>query len=165
MKRENSRRKVDEGSLAPTFEGLNLKDEEVVFEYPLSGRVWLIFYGHARCSQSSDHFHKVNQIFPSLRDQGIRVITVFCSEKEYFPENFKKLDNPKTEIIVDPEREMYRRYGLEERYLEMSVPPRMLSGFIDAEANAREQLAEMGNGQFDRPAHFLIESTGAVAKA
>lgn len=161
---EAGARIITPGTLAPTFEGLNLDDQEVSLEHPMSGKVWLIFYRYARCPLCNLHFYQVNQIFPALREKGIRVVTIFCSEKKYFPPKLGHLDAPETEIVADPAREIYRKYGVEDRFFAM-FSPGTFAGFREARANDYEQPLNIDNGLFQIPAHFLIESDGTVATA
>jgi len=146
--------RVEEGSKAPIFEVKDLFENKILLENYTNKRLLLSFYRYASCPLCNLRIAQLIQHYDELSSKGLSIIAFFQSPKESIQEYVGKQDVPFA-IIPDPERRIYRLYGIESSWfgyirggLSFSMIKALMSGFMFGKMEGRKNLL---------PADFLIE--------
>ncbi|WP_203335466.1 peroxiredoxin-like family protein [Nocardioides limicola] len=125
--------------------------------------VHLQFRRYAGCPICHLHLRQVAGRHGEIADAGIREVVVFHSAA---PELRKYLDEFPFDVIADPDRALYREFGVEPS-LRAVLHPRAVGKAIRGlgqGASVRGALG-MGEGHFGRPADLLVAPSGLIVAA
>ncbi|GAA4886836.1 peroxiredoxin-like family protein [Flaviramulus aquimarinus] len=152
--------KLNKADSAPDFTSedylgkvINLKDYQ-------NDKILLSFFRGATCPFCNLRLNQLIKKYPEFKRLGIKVITIFASSKEEISTYSGQQKAPFT-IIVDPTKEIYKNYGIEESYF----------GMFRTMINPLKMLKVMFSSYFnmksikDRPilpADFLIDQDNKI---
>lgn len=156
--------KIVPGVQAPDLEMQDIDGRALSVEQYRGRPLLLQFYRYASCPMCDLRLHDFSREYPRLQRMGLEVIAVFHSSPGRLRSHFKHRPIP-FPIVGDPDRRLYRSYGVETswtRLLLSAVKPRfywdwlrsMRHGFF---GGLDLHLASM-------PADFLIGPDGTVLR-
>lgn len=155
--------RIQAGQAAKAFESRDLSGNPVSLEDYRGGRLMLSFYRYASCPLCNLRIHELIGKHETLKDRGLSMVAVFQSPTGSILEYVGKQDIP-FPVIPDPERDLYRAYGVESSW----------GGFFKAAARLPEMIAatragfrpgRMEGKTAMVPADFLIGPDLVVEKA
>lgn len=155
--------KLVAGDQAPTFVLSDLGDQPVNLAAYRGRKVLLSFYRYASCPFCNLRVHELTQRAPGWQAQGLDLIAVFQSPRESILEYAGSHPRP-FPIVADPQRELYRRYGVEGSW----------SGFLKAGLQVGKMASALHKGFLPGrmegdinmvPADFLIDEAGNIRVA
>lgn len=145
---------------APRFSLTDIHGNRIAV--PMTGRrVMLSFYRYASCPFCNLRIHELGKRAEAYRAQGLELIAVFQSSAEKITHYAGRQNSP-FPIIADPERRLYKLYGLESSWRGMGVAFLRRPGEI-ARAFAKGFLPGSMEGEMHRlPADFIIDKEGIL---
>lgn len=155
--------KLQPGQPAPVFVRNDLDERSIALEQYRGKKVLLSFYRYASCPFCNLRIHQLGKKAPQWQAQGLEMLAVFQSPRSSILEYAGREPGPFT-IIPDPQRELYRLYGVEGSWLAMakgglqlgklasSLKEGMLPGKMEGEINMV-------------PADFIIDESGNILLA
>lgn len=143
---------VGEDYRGPLIDLANLRGQPVL----------LSFYRYAGCPICNLRVHQLIQAYPRLQSAGLRLMGVFQSPAAVMARNVGE-QHPPFALIADPQLQLYRRFGVEQRWLGLFNPAVMVAA---VKAMAKGFWPGAVNGPLNRvPADLLIDAQGRVAIA
>lgn len=155
--------KLSPGAQAPSFNLRDLNGQPVSLEQFRGRKLLLSFYRYASCPFCNLRVHQLSQRAPEWRAQGLDLLAVFQSPRESILEYAGSELRPFA-ILPDPERGLYRAYGVEGSW----------GGFLKAGLQVGKLAAALKEGFLPGrmegevnmvPADFLIDEEGRIAVA
>src|SRR6266576_5088014 len=155
------------GDAFPTLELAATSGQQVTVPDPAGDYVHLQLRRFAGCPICNLHLRSIVARHDEIRSQGIREVVVFHSTAAELAKHEAELPFP---LIADPERELYRRLGVEHRPSSL-LSARALRAAIAGQTAAlgkRSTMRALGpikptGGPFGLPADFLIAPDGRDA--
>lgn len=150
------------GTPAPALVTTDFLGQPVQLAALRGRKVLLSFYRYASCPICNLRVRELIQAHGRLAAQGLEVLAVFQSPAESMAAYVGRQDAP-FPLIGDPDMTLYRRFGVERRWLGLLTLATM--------ANALRAFANgFAPGRIDGPVHrtpadFLIDEQGLVAVA
>ena len=160
--------RVRVGGVFPTLELAATSGQQVTVPDPAGGYVHLQLRRFAGCPICNRHLRSIVTRHDEIRSHGIREVVVFHSTSAELTKFEAELPFP---LIADPERELYRRLGVE-RGLSSLLSTRALraaiAGQTAALGNRSTKRGALGpikptGGRLGLPADFLIAPDGRIA--
>jgi peroxiredoxin len=155
------------GDAFPALELTATSGEQVKIPDPVGDYVHLQLRRFAGCPICNLHLRSIVTRHDEIRSRGIREVVVFHSTADELAEHQAELPFA---LIADPERELYRRFGVE-RGPSSLLSPRALRAAIAGQAAAlRNDSTQRGalaparptGGHLGLPADFLIAGDGRI---
>ena len=155
------------GDEFPTLELTTTTGQLVTIPDPASNFVHLQLRRFAGCPICNLHLRSIVTRHDEIRSHGIREVVVFHSTAAELAKYENEMPFP---LIADPERELYRRLGVEHRPSSL-LSTRALRAAIAGQTAAlakRSTMRALGpvkptGGPFGLPADFLIAPGGRLA--
>ena len=104
-------KRLGNGDLAPAFAILNLDGREVSLGNYCERKLLLAFFRYGACPLCNLRMTFLIDAFPRWQEQGLDVVAVFESPAERLLETVASQATP-FPVIPDPERKLYRLYGV-----------------------------------------------------
>lgn len=149
--------KVQEGQKFQPFSLVTINGESLTIPDPARKFTHLQFRRFAGCPICNFHLHTFSQSAEALKAAGIREVVLFHSS---VVEMQKYQNDIPFAAVADPERKLYKRFGVERSWLASLHPKAMWAGIKGA------LLGKMGvtveNGPFGLPADILLDQSGTV---
>jgi peroxiredoxin Q/BCP len=153
--------RLQTGKPAPEFTLTDIHGQEVSLAALRGKRVMLSFYRYASCPFCNLRIHELSKRAEGYRQRGLELIAVFQSPGEKILQYAGK-QQPPFAIIPDPQRLLYRRYGVESSWSGMlrafairlpEVVKAIASGFLPGSVE----------GDVHRvPADFIVDEEGKL---
>lgn len=140
----------------------NLDGQSVPIPDP-DDRIHLQFRRHAGCPICNTHLRSVTQRLDEIKAAGIREVVFFHSTAELLREHQEALPY---DVIPDPERAVYRDFGVEKSWRAILTPKVLASvgsGFV--QQRGKGTLGTLTESHLGMPADFLIDTDGTVLAA
>ena len=152
-----------EGAAAPEFSGVTANGHRITLA-DLAGRPALLqFHRFATCPACFVGVARFTKRVGELHDAGIEVVAFFYSTPEELAESFKDL-SPELELVGDPDRTIFDKYGVERSYRKFLDPRSAATGvkgwFKGAGFSPIANLTQEDTGGV--PADFLIDGEGIL---
>lgn len=148
------------GVLAPPFSVDDINGNRIT----LPGgkrRIMLSFYRYASCPFCNLRLHDLAKRASAYREQGLEIIAVFQSPAGKIQQYAGRQHAP-FPIIADPERRLYRRYGVESSWWGLTQAFFSRPAEI-ARAFSKGFLPGSMEGEMHRlPADFIIDNDGTL---
>ena len=156
------------GDAFPALELTATSGQLVTIPDPAGNFVHLQLRRFAGCPICNLHLRSIIARHDEIRSYGIREVVVFHSTAAELAKHEAELPFP---LIADPERELYRRFGVERRpssLLNMRALRAAIAGQIAALGNRSTKRGALGpvkptGGRLGLPADFLIAPDGRLA--
>lgn len=126
-------------------------------------RLHLQFRRHAGCPICNTHLRSVTQRLDDITTAGIREVVFFHSSADLLREYQEEL---LYDVIPDPERRIYRDFGVEKSWRAILTPKVLASvgsGFV--QQRGKGTLGTLTESHLGMPADFLIDTDGTVLAA
>ena len=151
--------KIAKGAVAPSFQAKTHDGQPFDLAALRGQKVWLAFYRFASCPLCNYRVHELLQRYREFEEAGIKMVGVFHSPEENIA-RFVGKQGPPFPLIADPERRLYRMYGVEPSVWAMFSMRNITTTFRALGAGIRP-------GRIDGPAHmvpadFLLDPEGLV---
>ena len=104
--------RIKEGQKAKDFTVTDIYDNEISLKNFKGKRLLLSFFRYASCPLCNLRVNQLATNFPSPASKGLEILAFFESPKENILKYVGK-QNPPFPIIADPERIVYKLYGVE----------------------------------------------------
>jgi len=156
------------GDAFPMLELTATSGQRVTIPDPAGNFVHLQLRRFAGCPICSQHLRSIVTRHDEIRSHGIREVVVFHSTAAELAKHEAELPFP---LIADPERELYRRLGVERgpgSLLSTRALRAAIAGQTAALGNRSTKRGALGpikptGGRLGLPAEFLIAPDGRVA--
>lgn len=131
---------------------------------PAHGYVHLQLRRFAGCMVCNVHLRQVVQRLPEIQAAGVTEVIVFHSTRQEVLRHEGELP---LVVVADPQRDLYRRFGVERSTMALlrawRTLPRAVAGAAVTSVRTRQlpPLSPTG-GELGRPADILIATTGRV---
>ncbi len=146
--------KLLEGQPAKDFATEDILGNPIALRDYRGNRLMLSFFRYASCPLCNLRIHHLIEQYPALNAKGLRIIAVFQSPPESI-RHYAGRQDPPFSIIADPERILFRQYGVESSWVGFIKGSLRLPSL--AAAAARGFLPGKMEGQKAMiPADFLI---------
>lgn len=155
--------KLSVGAQAPSFTLPDLHGQVIGLEQFRGRKLLLSFYRYASCPFCNLRVHQLSKQAPAWQVRGLDLVAVFQSPRESILEYAGSEARPFA-ILPDPERGLYRQYGVEGSW----------GGFLKAGLQLGKVAAAMKEGFMPGkmegdinmvPADFIIDEDGRVLVA
>lgn len=154
--------RINDGAIAPEFEATTYEGKPLSLESYRGAKLWLSFYRFASCPLCNYRIHELMARYDEFQKAGIRLVGVMQSSPDRIAKYAEKRKAP-FPIIADPERKLYREYGVSASLMGMfhlrvfgTALKAMFSGIFPGAPDF--PLATV-------PADFLIDPEGVVWSA
>jgi thioredoxin-dependent peroxiredoxin len=114
--------RLKKGQQATSFQVLDIFDEPINLQDYKGKKLLLSFYRYAACPLCNLRVHSLIQKYPEFQSQGLYLMAFFESSKESIARYVGKQDAP-FPIIADPERSVYKEYGIESSWFRFMWRP------------------------------------------
>lgn len=149
--------------IAPHFTSYDLYDMTINSQQLRGKKILLSFYRYASCPFCNLRFHALSQKQAEWQAKGLVTLAVFQSPKTSILEYAGKEPSPIT-IIPNPERDLYRLYGVEGSWKGFVTGALQLGTF--AKALKEGHLPGKIEGDMNMiPADFVIDEQGKILLA
>lgn len=126
-------------------------------------KILLSFYRYQSCPLCNLRINKIIQKYPLYKENNLEIISFFQSPKESMLEFMDKQDCP-FPIIADPEKKMYKQYGIESSFLKLLIG--LANWKSSKEAFQKGFYPGKVEGDMKTvPADFLIDENFTIRKA
>jgi len=147
--------RIDRGDRAPSFSAEGLGGEAVSIEAFRGRRLLLSFFRYAACPLCNLRTAFLIDAYPRLRSKGLGIVAIFESPRTRLLETVAWQPIP-FPVIPDPERRLYRTYG---------VTPSLL-GTVRGAFRVRALREAFRRGfHIGRAAEFLIGPDSVIERA
>ncbi len=155
--------KLTPGTTAAEFNATDLHSKPISLEQYKGHKILLSFYRYAACPFCNLRVHHMIRQQPEWERKGLKSIAVFHSPKSSILKNVGK-QNPTFPIIPDPQKKLYKLYGVEKSVLGLVAGVRRMGDFIESARKGFFKIAPE-NGMHSMPADFLIDENGVIVEA
>jgi hypothetical protein len=153
--------KLERGAQAPALSLTSIRGEPVAIPDPKARAVHLQFRRFAGCPVCNFHLLSLSRRLDDIRAAGIHEVAVFHSSRE---EMLKYQAQLPFDCVADPEKALYRQFGVEASWLAPLHPLVLWAGFRGLLAT-RKLYKRAENGIRGLPADFLIAPDGTLLAA
>ncbi len=108
--------RIKEGQKAKDFTVKDIYGNEISLKDYKEKKLLLSFFRYASCPLCNLRVNQLTTIFPTLDSKGLQILAFFESPKESILKYVGTQDTP-FPIIADPERIVYKLYGVEKSLL------------------------------------------------
>lgn len=153
--------KLSAGAVVPAISVPSIHGKPVRIPDPSARYVHLQFLRFAGCPMCNFHLHTLSKRAAELAAAGIHEVVVFHASRA---EMLKYQADLPFDCIADPDRTLYRQFGVEPSLLSLLHPAAVWAGLRGILATGKFS-AKAENGPFGLPADFLIGPDGAIVAA
>jgi peroxiredoxin len=150
--------KVRVGTVLPDHRLVTVVGEPVRIPDP-ERVVHLQFRRFAGCPICNAHLRTVARRHDEIRAAGIREIVLFHSTAE---DVVSYLDQLPFDVVADPDKQLYREFGVESSARAVLDPRTWMAGFRGSITARRPWAADHHTGHLGLPADFLVATDGRV---
>ncbi len=148
---------IKPGTVAPEFSMSDISGIEQSPEKYLGKKWMLSFFRYASCPACNLRVQNLLQEYDEMQENGMSILTVFESPKESILKYVGKTELP-FPIIPDPERKLYKLYGVESSWLGFimggpTIMKALWNGFLPGKMEGDKAII---------PADFLINPDGTI---
>jgi peroxiredoxin len=151
------------GATAPRFKAQALGGRTVDLAALRGRTVLLKFYRFATCPVCNLHMHRFIGEYKQLENLGLTTIVLFHSPAAKLEAS--QTDITPFELVADPEKEIFRAFGIETGWRGMFSPTVMREYVQALLAGYKPGLTTSDGGITGNPADFLIDADGRIAYA
>lgn len=151
------------GSTAPDFTARALGGRTVDLAALRGRTVLLKFYRFATCPVCNLHMRRFIQDYGMLRALGLTTVVLYHSPEEKL--QTANVDLPPFHLVPDPEKEIFKAYGVETGLAGMFSPAVMRDYIRALRAGFSPGMLTSEGGITGNPADFIIDAEGRIAFA
>ena len=147
--------RVKSGESAKPFRVEDIHGQSQSLQNYIDKKLLLAFFRYAACPLCNLRVHQLIQAYPSLKSKGVDILAFFESPKDKILKYVGTQDVP-FPIVADPDREIYKLYGVESSVVGMMKGLLRVSDFSEAAAK-KLMFFDPHNDIALIPADFLIQ--------
>ena len=151
------------GSKAPVFASEALGGRHVDLAAVRGGPVLLKFYRFATCPVCNLHMHRFIKDYPAVQALGLTTVVLYHSPAAKLEET--NIDLPPFALVPDPEKRIFRSYGVEKGLAGMFSPTVMRDYYRALKAGFPPGMFTQDGGITGNPADFIIDAEGRIVFA
>lgn len=151
------------GSNAPDFTAQALGGRTVDLAALRGRTVLLKFYRFATCPVCNLHLHRFVHDYGMLQALGLTTVVLYHSPAEKLQAT--NIELPPFDLVADPEKRIFRAYGVETGLAGMFSPAVMRDYLRALMAGFPPGMLTSDGGITGNPADFIIDADGRVAFA
>lgn len=155
--------RLEIGSTAPNFTAQALGGRTVNLEALRGHTVLLKFYRFATCPVCNLHMHRFTKDYGTLRALGLTTVVLYHSPEDKL--QAANEDLPPFDLVPDPEKRVFRAYGIETGFAGMFSPAVMRDYIKALRAGFPPGMLSSDGGITGNPADFVIDADGRVSFA
>lgn len=155
--------RISTGEKARNFEVKDLSGNKVSLQDYQGKKLMLSFYRYASCPLCNLRVHELSERYDSLQKKGLHLLAFFQSPEESIRRYVGK-QHPPFPIVADPERSVYRAYGVEPSWSGFLKGSLRLSSMVSA-ASKGFLPGKMEGEKAMVPADFLVGPDLVVGRA
>jgi thioredoxin-dependent peroxiredoxin len=146
--------RIKSGEAAKPFHVEDIHGQSQSLQNYAGKKLLLAFFRHAACPLCNLRVHQLIQAYPTLQSNGVDILAFFESPKDKILQ-YVGTQNVPFPIVADPEREIYKLYGVESSIVGMMKGLLRISDFSEA-ATKKLMFFDPHNDIALIPADFLI---------
>jgi thioredoxin-dependent peroxiredoxin len=151
------------GSTAPKFTVQALGGNTVDLNALHGQAILLKFYRFATCPVCNLHMHRFIQDYAKVKALGLTTVVAYHScARKLASEN---IDLPPFDLVADPDKHLFRAYGVETGWAGMYSPAVMRDYYLALRAGFKPGMLTSDGGITGNPADFIIGADGRIAYA
>ncbi|PIN95017.1 alkyl hydroperoxide reductase [Candidatus Pacearchaeota archaeon CG10_big_fil_rev_8_21_14_0_10_30_48] len=154
--------KLLKGQLANEFEAEDIEGKAISLKKYRGRKVMVSFFRYVACPLCNLRMHELITHYKKLHKKGLHIIALFQSPKEKILKYVGKQKLP-FPIVPDPEKEIYKLYGVEESLFKSLKTIGKIEKFKEAK-NLGFKGGESDGSKITVPADFLIDEKGIIKK-
>ncbi len=147
--------RIKSGESAKSFHVEDIHGQSKSLQNYAGKKLLLAFFRYAACPLCNLRVHQLIQAYPTLQSKGVDILAFFESPKDKILKYVGTQDVP-FPIVADPEREIYKLYGVESSVVGMMKGLLRISDFSEAAAK-KLMFFDPHNDIALIPADFLIQ--------
>lgn len=157
---------IEKGVIAPHFKRIDVFNREIDLNDYRDNKLLIGFFRHAGCPFCNLRVHTLTKAYEELKQQGLEMIFFFESKERIILRSTFHQEVSPVPIISDPEKEIYKMYGLEGSFFKSSMSH--ITSFVQTALKAKKTgvpIHPMADGESfnTMPAEFLLDK-GLVVK-
>jgi peroxiredoxin len=129
-----------------------------------ASQVLLVFLRHAGCTFCREALGDVARERAGIEAAGVRIVLVHMGDSDAVEKLIRRYGLTGVDRICDPERKLYRAFGLQRGKLWQLFGPTVLWRALPAGALARHGIGRLTADGFQMPGIFLLDETGIVRR-
>jgi thioredoxin-dependent peroxiredoxin len=153
------------GSTAPVFTAQALGGRKVDLAALRGRTVLLKFYRFATCPVCNLHMHRFIKDYDALQALGLTTVVLYHSPADKLEAANAKFDLPPFDLVADPDKHVFRAYGVENGLAGMFSPTVMRDYYQALKAGFPPGMLTSEGGITGNPADFIIDGEGRIAFA
>jgi peroxiredoxin len=151
------------GSTAPNFTVQALGGRTVDLAALRGRTVLLKFYRFATCPVCNLHMHRFISQYDKLQALGLTTVVFYHSPASKLAS--ENMDLPPFDLVADPEKRVFKAYGVEKGWAGMFSPAVMRDYYHALRAGFKPGMFSSDGGITGNPADFIIDADGRIAYA
>jgi peroxiredoxin Q/BCP len=151
------------GSKAPNITAQALGGRQVDLAALRGQTVLLKFYRFATCPVCNLHMHRFISQYSKLQELGLTTVVLYHSPAAKLAE--MNVELPPFDLVPDPEKRIFRAYGVERGLAGMFSPTVMLEYYRALRAGFPPGMLTADGSITGNPADFIIDGEGRIAYA
>lgn len=151
------------GSTAPKFTAQALGGDTVDLNALRGRTVLLKFYRFATCPVCNLHMHHFVQSYQTMKALGLTTVVLYHSPAAKL--EAANTDLPPFALVPDVQKQIFRKYGVENGLAGMFSPTVMRDYFLALKAGYPPGMFSSDGGIAGNPADFIIDADGRIAYA
>ncbi|MGJ3234877.1 redoxin domain-containing protein [Marivirga sp.] len=159
--------KLKEGDSVPDFIAKDIFDRDIIMSDLRGNKIFLAFFRNVNCPFCNMRVHQLSKKQKELTKAGLKMVFFFESSTQHLQRSIFHKEVSEVPLIGDPEKEVYKRYGIESSIF------KTMSTFLHKGAFAKKKEGEKFNVPEDKeknddtliPADFLIDENCKIVKA
>jgi peroxiredoxin len=156
--------RLQAGQAAPAFSKPDIHGQAVTLDQYRGRHLLLSFYRFASCPFCNLRVHELIERAPELDRRALALVAVFQSARAGILKYVGR-QRPPFPIIADPDRELYRQYGVESSLRGLLAGVALHAGRAVKSMSMGFLPGPMDGGMTLVPADFLIGPDGAILTA
>lgn len=158
--------KLKVGDSAPDFIAKDIFDRDIIMSDLRGNKIFLAFFRNVNCPFCNMRVHQLSKKQNDLTKAGLKMVFFFESSTKHLQRSIFHREVSEVPLIGDPEKEIYKKYGIESSLL------KTMSTFLNKGAFAKKKEGENFNVPEEKeknddtliPADFLIDEKGKIVK-
>lgn len=155
--------RLEAGQQAPGFSVIDLEERAVSLEGLLGRPVLLSFFRYGSCPLCNLRIAFLIGAYPRLHEMGLEIVAVFESPADTLRQTVGKQPTPFS-VVPDPDRTLYKRYGVTASLLGYVRGGFRISAFREARKKGF-RFGKIDGAATQLPAEFLIGEDGVIELA
>ena len=159
--------KLKKGASAPSFTTKDIYGKEIELSKNTDSKTLLFFMRYAGCPVCNFRMHELIENYSDLEENGYKLIVVYQSSDSTLREYLKDEKLPFT-IIGDPNRRLYKKYGVEPSFWRTFGSAFKRSTYKHRKEGERlfgSKKQKRDGSLTGIPADFIISKDGTIIKA